>query len=610
MIFGPAGVLPPVQPINPSSRSRQLSAGVLGSSVSAARRGLNAALRDASAGRFPPLTELQFALGASLVWALFYNPRFWEQAFHAMWQPTPAGMGFTISLFTLVLVLQAFLLLLMPSRMLLRAAASVLFVVAAASSYFASSFGAIMNKDMLRNVLQTDAAEVVGLVNSRMLLHILVLGVLPAVLLWRVRLQRISWRERFKQRAKFFTAAAAIGAACLFACSASYAVFFREHKPIRFTLMPAAPIVSLIGAVRGENRNAGQPLENPGGAVQRIGFTHARPLVMFIVVGETARAENFQLGGYARATNPQLGSIDKLVYFSDTTSCGTATALSVPCLFSHLGRSQFDLDKNHYTNLLDTLHAAGFDVEWRDNNAGCKGVCARVPVVDYSSRPDAKLCPESYCYDAVMMTDLAERLRTVQRDTVIVFHQIGSHGPAYSERYPPEFERFKPACHSNELHNCSAQEIRNAYDNTIAYTDHVLAQQIALLQAAADRVDGVLVYASDHGESLGEQGIYLHGLPYAFAPQSQKHIPMLIWTSAGYDTRVGLRHDCLKQRSGEAFSHDNLYHTLLGAAELRNSVYDASLDILASCRRESPTLASAVPANGAIDSTRVLRPTS
>lgn len=574
------------------------------------RRGLNAALRDTRSRRFPPLTEQQFALGISLLWALFYNPRFWERALHAMWQPTPAGVAFAISLFTLVLVLQALLLLLMPNRMLLRAAASMLFVVAAASSYFASSFGAIMNKDMLRNVLQTDPAEVGGLVNSSMLLHILVLGVLPAVLLWRVQLRRVAWRERCKQRAKFLGAAVAIGAACLFACSASYAVFFREHKPIRFTLMPAAPIISLAGALRSEHGNAGRPLENPGGAVQRVGFTHARPLVMFIVVGETARAENFQLGGYARPTNPQLKGIDNLVYFSDTTSCGTATALSVPCLFSHLGRGKFDAGSNHYANLLDALAAAGFDVEWRDNNAGCKGVCARVPLIDYGNRPDAELCPKSYCYDAVMLTDLAERLRAVQRDTVVVFHQIGSHGPAYFERYPPEFERFKPACHSNELHTCSAQEIRNAYDNTIAYTDHVLAQQIALLKAASDRVDSLLVYASDHGESLGEQGIYLHGLPYAFAPRSQKHVPMLIWTSAGYDTRVGLRHECIEQRAGEAFSHDNLYHTLLGAAELRNGVYEANLDILAKCRRESPTLASTVPASSAIDSTRTLRPTS
>jgi lipid A ethanolaminephosphotransferase len=224
-------------------------------------------------------------------------------------------------------------------------------------------------------------------------------------------------------------------------------------------------------------------------------------------------------------------------------------------------------------------------VEWRDNNAGCKGVCARVPLVNYASRPDPALCPQSYCYDEVMLNGLAERLKNLEQDTVFVFHQIGSHGPAYSERYPPEFEIFKPACHSNRLESCTAQEVRNAYDNTIAYTDYVLAQQIALLQAVSDRVDGVLVYASDHGESLGEQGIYLHGLPYAFAPATQTEVPMLLWTTPGYAQRARLQPGCLHGGAREQVSHDNLYHTILGAAEVRNKAYDASLDLLASCRQ-------------------------
>lgn len=554
--------------------------------------GLYALLRAKWSNGIPCASEIHFAMGVSLLWAVFYNPRFWELTLHAMWQPAPRSVVFLVSLFFLILALQALLLLLMPSRTLLRAAASTLFVIAAASSYFASTFGAIMNKDMLRNVLQTDPAEVGGLINSGMLTHVLVFGLLPAVLVWRVSLPRISWTARVRQRTGFIAAAMAICVAGLFACSANYAVFFREYKPIRFTLMPAAPVASLAGVLRGErNRNLDQPLLNPAGEAQRVGFGHTRPLVLFVVVGETARAENFQLGGYARATNPQLQDVDNLVYFSQTTSCGTSTAMSVPCIFSHLGREQFDVDTaGRYTNLLDSLQQAGIDVEWRDNNAGCKGVCARVEQIDYSNRPDARLCPQSYCYDAVMLTDLAARLKDIQRDTVIVFHQIGSHGPAYSERYPPRFERFKPACHSNQLHNCTAQEIVNAYDNTIAYTDYILAQQIALLEAASDHVDGALIYASDHGESLGEQGIYLHGMPFSFAPKSQKHVPMLLWTSAAYDARVGMRAGCLSKRAGEAFSHDNLYHTILGAAEVRNRVYDERLDILAACRRASPAL--------------------
>ena len=137
-----------------------------------------------------------------------------------------------------------------------------------------------------------------------------------------------------------------------------------------------------------------------------------------------------------------------------------------------------------------------------------------------------------------MLEDLTQRVDTVQRDTVIVFHQIGSHGPAYAERYPPQFEIFKPVCRSSELQRCTVEEVRNAYDNSIAYSDFVLSRQIEILRKAADRFDTMLIYASDHGESLGERGVYLHGMPYAFAPEDQKRVPMLMWTSPAFRSRM------------------------------------------------------------------------
>ena len=169
-------------------------------------------------------------------------------------------------------------------------------------------------------------------------------------------------------------------------------------------------------------------------------------------------------------------------------------------------------------------------------------------------------------------------------DSVIVFHQIGSHGPAYWQRYPAAFERFTPACRSNELQHCSREEVINAYDNTIAYTDHVLSRQIEILRDAADHVDSLLIYASDHGESLGEQGMYLHGMPYSFAPKAQKEVPMLFWASAGYARRTSLSVDCLRARASGFASHDFLYHTILAAAESRDESYNSRLDLLSACR--------------------------
>jgi len=542
-------------------------------------------------------SDIVFAFGVSLLWVLVYNQRFWQETTAAMWHPGVGAIAFLASLFVVMMCLQAILLLILPTRGLMRLGASVLFIVAAASAYFSQAYGAIMNQDMIRNVLQTDPAEVGGLLNLGLAARMVLLGAVPAALVWRVRLPECRWRDQIRQRAIFILAALGVCIACLFANSADYAVFFREHKPLRYLVSPAAAVSSLVGlliddAHGGPGRLGNQPLLDLAGSVQRATPPYARPRVLFLVIGETARAEDFQLGGYPRATNPELSTTDDLIYFQHTTSCGTSTAISVPCLFSGFGRAQFDVSEaDHYTNLLDTLSEAGFDVEWRDNNAGCKGVCARVAYRDFTDRPDPELCRQSFCYDEVMLTDLQERLRTLQQDTVIVFHQIGSHGPAYAQRYPPLFEKFKPACRSNQLQQCTPQEIRNAYDNTILYTDHVLSKQIELLRAASDRIDGALLYVSDHGESLGEQGIYLHGMPYAFAPRVQKEVPMLLWISPATAHAAALNTDCLRSLVQQPFSHDHLYHTVLGMTQVRNRLYDPALDLTSACRGKQAVLA-------------------
>lgn len=521
----------------------------------------------------------------SAVWIAFYNVRFWSDTVHAMWHGNAGSAAFVGSLLVLVWCLQAVLLLLFPSRRVMVGAASLCFVVAAASSYFSLKYGVVMNKDMLRNVFETDAAESRALMSADFIEHLIVFGLVPAILVWKVRLPDMHWSKRLRQHAVAILALLGACALALLSTSASYAVFFREHKPIRFALMPVAPVTSALGVLFDKNKGERGPLINASGEARRIGEVRAKPLVIVMVVGETARAANFQLGGYARPTNPELAATSGLIYFAATTSCGTATAISVPCMFSHLPRRDFDVDEApRYANLLDALQEAGLDVEWRDNDAGCKGVCARVHQISYPAGSDAKLCRESYCYDEIMLRDLPGKLASVTRDTIIVMHQIGSHGPAYAERYPPEFEKFKPACRSNQLQRCTTQEVVNAYDNTIAYSDHVLARTIEVLRDASSHVDGMLLYASDHGESLGEQGLYLHGLPYAFAPDTQKHVPMLMWLSPTYAAREEIATACLRSHAEQPLSHDNIYHTIMGAAELRNDSYDSQLDILTPCR--------------------------
>ncbi|MFC4310833.1 phosphoethanolamine transferase [Steroidobacter flavus] len=555
--------------------------------VSAAPLSLSIRLRERWAAGIPCSSDIAFAFGVSFIWLVLYNVRFWELSAQAMWHPNVGSVLFMASLGVLAWVVLALLLLLSPTRRVMRVAASLMFVAAAFGAYFMSEYGAIMNQEMMRNVIQTDRAEVGALMNADLALHVVLLGVLPALLLWRVRLPATSWRSQLSRRAIAIVAGLGVAFAGVFANSADYATFFREHKPIRYTLNPIAQIVSMTGLLAGSRESrANEPLIDPAGKVERTAATSAKPLVLFLVIGETARAANFQLGGYGRETNPELKQISGITYFSNTSSCGTSTAISVPCLFSHLPRTGFKVDEaGRYKNLLDSLVQAGFDVQWRDNNSGCKGVCARVTNVDYNQKPDRRYCTDANCFDAVMLDDLPQTLRKIEHDTVIVFHQKGSHGPFYSERYPPEFERFRPACRSNQLQHCSQQEITNAYDNTIAYTDHVLASQIRMLREASSKIDSLLLYVSDHGESLGENGIYLHGMPYAFAPEAQKQVPMLMWTSEGYVRRTQLRPDCLSTEAKLPVSHDFFYHTVLGAAETRNQAYDRRLDLIAGCRR-------------------------
>jgi lipid A ethanolaminephosphotransferase len=305
---------------------------------------------------------------------------------------------------------------------------------------------------------------------------------------------------------------------------------------------------------------------------------------MVVVVGETARAANFSLNGYARETNPELAARG-VINFEQASSCGTATAVSVPCMFQNVGRDGYkDSMANSREGLLDVLQRAGVGVLWRDNNSGCKGACVREPYEDVSHIEVDAMCDPGECHDEVLLNGLQAYLDSLNHDAVIVLHMKGSHGPAYYKRYPAAFEKFTPVCKSNQLDRCQQAEIVNAYDNSLLYTDHVLAKTIDLLQHNSQRLDTGMLYLSDHGESLGENGIYLHGLPYAMAPSEQTHIPMLMWMSSGLEKRQGIAASCLEAKGKQPVSQDNLFHSVLGLMDVHTEAYHADLDLFRSCR--------------------------
>jgi len=304
-----------------------------------------------------------------------------------------------------------------------------------------------------------------------------------------------------------------------------------------------------------------------------------------LVVGETSRGENFSLSGYSRKTNPRLEK-DNVVYFPHTTSCGTATAISVPCMFSGMPRKNYDEQLAHHREgLLDIVQRAGIQVLWNENDGGCKGACDRVPHQDMTKLNLKDYCIEGECHDEILFHDIQKYIDTLHGDGLIVLHTIGSHGPTYYHRYPPQFRKFVPTCDTNAIQTCSQEQLINTYDNTLLYVDYIVDKAIKLLASQPDNVTTSLLYLSDHGESLGENGVYLHGLPYAIAPDAQKHVPLLIWLSPQYQKQHAVNYTCLQKRAqNEAFSQDNLFPTMLGILGVQTQEYHRADDILAPCK--------------------------
>jgi lipid A ethanolaminephosphotransferase len=359
----------------------------------------------------------------------------------------------------------------------------------------------------------------------------------------------------------------------------------RQQREVRYLVTPANLLWS-AGVVLSADARAGARPRRPIGLDAQPGPTGAkreRPLLLVLVVGETVRSANWGLAGYARQTTPQLAALP-VVNFAQVTACGTNTEVSLPCMFAPVGRRDYDEARIRGSeSLLHVLARAGVAVEWRDNQSGCKGVCDGLP--SHRPRPQPTLCDgEQRCLDEVLLDGIDAELDRLHGTRVLVLHMLGNHGPSYFRRYPREFARFQPACESDDLRRCSDAQIVNAYDNALLYTDAVLARLVGTLQAHAGRVDSAMIYVSDHGESLGESGLVLHGLPYAIAPAVQTTVPMTLWWSDGFARATTLDGDCLRKRAGQPARHDHLFHTVLGLLDVRTALYAPAWDLSRDCR--------------------------
>ncbi|WP_315128881.1 phosphoethanolamine--lipid A transferase [Comamonas antarctica] len=527
--------------------------------------------------------SLWLILAASLWMTYAGNTALWKKLASLGLMHNLSGVGFVLALSVMLAAALAGLLALFAWKGALKPAMLVLLLVTAFASHFMNSFGIVIDPSMVTNAVQTDVHEAGALLNPGLVVNVVLLALIPGWLIWR---QPIAYGSARKQLWKNLATVALALVAIVALLALSYqtmASTMRNYKDLRYLLNPLSSVYSAARVVLKPFELDPSVLRPIGDDARAMAPMHAgaKPLTLLLVVGETARSDHFSLNGYERETNPELKARG-VVSFGNAWSCGTSTAESLPCMFAHLGRDDFHGRKANYENLLDLLQKAGMNVLWVDNQSGCKEVCNRVPHVETTSQ-----CGSAECFDETMLNAMQARLRALGerqrgKGTVIVLHQMGSHGPAYYQRSPEQYKAFLPECQTSALKDCSQDQVRNAYDNSIRYTDHFLAKAIDWLQANTD--NSALMYVSDHGESLGEANVYLHGLPYAFAPDTQKKVPWITWLSPEFERENRLSSSCLRQHAGERVTHDSYFHAVLGLADVAAREYQPELDFYWACR--------------------------
>lgn len=474
---------------------------------------------------------------------------------------------------------------------------SLFLLAAAVGGYFMLTYGVVIDSTMMVNVLQTDLRESRDLTSWKLFFFILFFAVLPMIWLWRQRVRRLSAWSQLLGNALLFVAGCVLSIVAVLPNYQDFASTMRNNIQLRFLINPLNSFYAL-------SEVALQPFHQsavaivPLGLDAKLGSTYANqpqsPLLV-LVVGETARSGNFGINGYARDTTPALIQLQKnsdkrgeLTSFRNVWSCGTSTATALPCMFSHLGKAAFEDSSQSYENLIDVLQRAGLAVIWLENQSGCKGVCDRVQSVSTGRLNDPRFCNTGECFDEMMLHQLSERMAALPIDRldkgiVVVMHQMGSHGPAYYKRTPEAFKKFQPECSTNILQDCTRAELTNAYDNTLRYTDHFLNSVVKYLKDIHPQAQTAMMYVADHGESLGENNIYLHGLPYAIAPDVQKRVPWISWMSNDFLQRSRINPACLNKQKDQPLSHDNYFHSVLGLMDIQTAAYRPELDVYAPC---------------------------
>ncbi len=470
-------------------------------------------------------------------------------------------------------------------RRYFKVTAAGLLLISAVVGFYMTEFGVAIDTSIIRSVIETDAREASTLLSGAFFWNVFLYGVLPAIVVLLAPLKQQTWKADLASKATLIVLSIVAPAVAIYANYLEFSFYAQANRHVRLFMNPLYPVYA-TGQYLGEifQTSTATQMTLASGASRVAHAEAAKPLAVVLVLGETARADHWTFNGYERDTNRFTSGYD-VVNFPNVTSCGTSTADSLPCIFSPLARTDFShVAAASQENLLALAERMSIDVLWVDNSTGCKAICADEDFVSIAGADDPELCDAHGCYDELLLREIERALPDSTHDTFVVLHQRGSHGPTYYQNTPASAKQFLPECTLDTFRDCDDESLKNAYDNTILYGDLVLAGLIDTLTTLQATHDVALLYVSDHGESLGENGLYLHGFPYILAPESQKRVPMLFWASQGFYERSHIDRACLEAESSQPYSHDSIFHTSLGLLEVSTDSYRHDLDALGGCR--------------------------
>ncbi|ODM53911.1 phosphoethanolamine--lipid A transferase EptA [Elizabethkingia meningoseptica] len=494
-----------------------------------------------------------FSLLTSFLNFLLFHFPFFRFVVNNVDYKTFNGVSIIISLIILMLVANFFTfhLILFLSRIGGKVLLVLFFIINSIAVYFINTYSVIIDESMIGNILNTNYEESSSFFSFKLILYLLLLGILPGIYIIKAKI--------IKEKPKKFFITSSLTLLFMiilaFANASNWLWIDKNSKTLGGLAMPWSYSVNIsLFYIHQSKKNEKEIL------LPKATIKDNQKSVMILVIGESARSQNFSLYGYGKNTNPLLSKIPNLHSYK-ATSCATYTTAGVKCILEH--KNTDDL----YEILPNYLYRNNVDVIWKTTNWGEPPV----HIKNYQNKEtlESRCKGENCQYDEVLLNGLKEEILASKKDKIlIVLHTSTSHGPTYSKKYPPKFEVFKPVCNSVELGKCSKEELINAYDNTIVYTDYILSSIIEDLKELKG-YNSAMLYVSDHGESLGEKNLYMHGVPISIAPKEQYEIPFIVWTSDGSK----------QLKPNNTLSQNHVFHSVLNFLGVQSPAYDEKMNI-------------------------------